>query len=225
MGSSFRLFRIFGIDVRVHFSFLFLPLFFAFLYTKDYGLGTGFRAAVLILMVFACVLAHELCHSFQARRFGIAVPEITLYPIGGIARMQRIPREPWQEFWIAIVGPFFNLGLAAFLFFPLYTWLGPENLFAPSLETWPKTFANVFWINPVLGLFNLIPAFPMDGGRLLRSALSLRMSYEKATRISVYWGRLFAILFLLLGVWQRHWMLALVAVFIYLSASDEEKTL
>jgi Zn-dependent protease len=146
-----------------------------------------------------------------------------LYPIGGVASLQGVPREPRKEFLISIVGPLFNFALAGLLFFPLYFLMGRENLFSPSLESWPRTFANIFWINPVLGIFNLLPAFPMDGGRVLRSLLTPRTGYLRATQICVYVGHLFAILFVLLGIWHRHWMLVLIGFFIYLSASNERR--
>ncbi len=222
MSASFRLCRIFGIQIKVHATFILLPLILGFIYTQNYGLAVGIRSVVLVLLVFACVLAHELSHSLRAKKYGIQTPEIMLYPIGGVANMQRIPREPMKEFSISIVGPLSNFLIALVLFLPLYFILGKENLFNPSLATWPQTIANVFWINPVLGLFNLIPAFPMDGGRMLRSLLASRMSYQKATGISVTVGHIFAILFALLGIWFKHWMLLLIAVFVFRSASNEK---
>ncbi len=191
--------------------------------SKDEGWQVGVRLFVLVLLVFMCVLGHELTHSLRARSLGIDVPCITLYAIGGIASMQRIPRDPGQEFSISIVGPAFNFLLAAVIYFPLYLVIGKENLYSPSLESWPRTFANVFWANPVLGFFNLIPAFPMDGGRILRSILARKLSYVQATRISVFLGQFFAIIFFLLGFWKRHWMLALVGIYVFFSASGEMK--
>ncbi|MBI4353471.1 MAG: site-2 protease family protein [Candidatus Omnitrophica bacterium] len=223
MAQAFRLFRIFEIDIKIHVSFFLLPLFFGFFYSAHYGWAVGLRAACLVFLVFACILAHELAHSLKAKKLGIAVPEITLYLIGGVASMQSIPREPWKEFWISVVGPLFNFVLALVLFFPLYWTIGKENLFSPGLASWPQMLANVFWINPILAVFNLIPAFPMDGGRILRSLLAVRMNYLKATQISAFLGRLFAILFLFMGIWMRHWMLILIALFIYFSASGEER--
>lgn len=219
---SFRLFRLFGIDIKVHITFLILPLFFAFMYGKDYGWETGLRAFVLILLIFLCVLGHELSHSLKAKSLGIQVPEINLYLIGGIASMQRIPREPDQEFAISVVGPLFNFALALLLYYPFVWAIGRQDLFSPSLSSWPRMLANVYWTNPVLGAFNLIPAFPMDGGRILRSFLARRMSYLKATGISVILGKIFAILFALLGLWRRHWMLVLIALFVFSSASNEK---
>ena len=221
--KAFRLFRIFGIDVKIHWTFAFLPAFTGWLYYRDFGLEVALRAVTLVSLVFLCVLAHELTHSFEARRFGIRVPQIVLYPIGGVASMQRIPRDPRQEFTIAIAGPLFNFALALVLFVPFYFLLGKEALFSPSLESWPRTFANLFWMNPVLGLFNLVRAFPMDGGRVLRSVLARRMSYVKATRISVLLGYGFAIIFALVGILYRHWMLTLIGVFIFISGSDEQR--
>ena len=223
MNRFFRLFRAFGITIRIHFSFIFLPVFLGFYYGWNYGLEIGVRAFCLVLIVFLCVIGHELSHSLRAKAYGIEVPVITLYPMGGVASMMRIPRESRQEFWIAIAGPLFNFALTILLFFPLYFMLGLENFLAPGLESWPRMLANAYWINPILGAFNLIPAFPMDGGRILRSALAARMDYLKATRISVFIGRIFAILFFLSGIYFKTWMLMLIASFVYLAASREEK--
>ena len=221
MSRSLRIARLFDIDIRIHVTFFLLPIIVGGFYFHQYGFLVGLRAFFLIPALFVCVLGHELCHSLVAKRFAVRVPEITLYFIGGVASMHRIPRQPKKEFLIAVVGPLFNFALAAAVYFPLYFWLGPENLYRPSLDSWPGTLANLFWINPLLGLFNLVPAFPMDGGRMLRSGLAFRMDYLKATRISVYLGHGFAILFLLLGLWERHWMLVFIAFFVYAGASDE----
>lgn len=213
--------KIFGIEIRVHRTFWLLPLLLSFWIARDEGAQAGVRIFVLVLLIFVCVLGHELAHSLRAKSLGINVPYITLYPMGGVASMQRIPRNPSEEFSISIVGPLFNFALAALLYFPLYFLIGKENLFSPSLESWPRTFANVFWANPTLGLFNLIPAFPMDGGRILRSILAPRLGYRRATRISVFLGVFFAILFFLLGLWKRHWVLVLVGVYVFRSALRE----
>jgi Zn-dependent protease len=223
MPPSFSLFHIAGIRIRIHPSFILLPVFFGVYYGWNYGFEIGVRAACLVLMVFSCVIGHELCHSLKARHYGIDVPVITLYPMGGVASMMRIPREPWQEFWIALVGPLFNFALMLILFFPLYGILGKEALLSPGLESWPRTIANALWINPVLGAFNLIPAFPMDGGRILRALLATRLDYLKATRISVSIGRIFAILFFLSGIYFKAWMLLLIALFVYFAGPKEER--
>ncbi len=216
--------KIFGIQIRIHNSFWLLPSLLSLWVAKDEGWEVGLRLFVLVLLVFVCVLGYELTHCLKAKSLGIKVPYITLYPMGGVASLERIPRNPSQEFSISIVGPLFNFALAAVLFFPIYYGIGKENFFSPSLESWPRILANVFWINPVLGLFNLLPAFPMDGGRILRSFLAQRISYKRATRISVFLGQIFAILFSLLGLWKRHWMLILVGIYVFFSASKELKS-
>lgn len=215
MKGSFKLFSLFGISLRIHFTFLLLPLIF--------GLYYGLRGIFLIFFVFCCVTFHELFHSLQARRFGVKVEQITLLPIGGIAGMRSIPEEPNEEFKISIVGPLFNITLALVLFLPCYFLLGPENLFHPGIETWPKTFAYAFWINPILAIFNLLPAFPMDGGRVLRSFLAKRMDYGKATRIAVGFGHTFAVLFGFVGLISNppNPILIIIAFFIFMAASSE----
>lgn len=222
MAKALRVLKIFGIRIDIHPTFFLLPLGFGLFYAKDYGWEIGLRIAVLIFLVFVCVLGHELTHSLKAMSFGIRVPVITLYPMGGVASLQRIPRDPKQEFSIAVVGPLFNFALAALLFFPFYFWMGKKDLFSPSLDTWPRTFANLFWMNPILGAFNLIPAFPMDGGRIFRSFLARWMDYAKATRISVFLGYIFAILFALLALVWKNLLLLLVAAFVLISATREK---
>jgi stage IV sporulation protein FB len=220
---SFRFLKILGIEIRIHATFLFLPLLIGGFYAMHYGWAVGARAFVLILLIFVCVLLHELSHSLVARHFGIRVPRITLYPMGGVASMQRIPRQSKQEFLISIVGPFSNFLIALLLFPILYFLIGPQSILSPSLDSWQGVLANLFWANPMLGAFNLIPAFPMDGGRILRSILASHLPYIKATQISVQVGQFFAILFALFGIWQKHWMLILIAIFVYGSASNEQK--
>ncbi len=213
MKGSFRLLTAFGIDINIHITFLVLP--FLFLY---YGL----RGLFFILFVFLCVTLHELTHSLVAKRFGISVREITLLPIGGLASMTSFPEKPSQEFLISISGPMFNILFAAILYFPLVALIGREVLFSPSLGTWPQTLAQGFWINLILAGFNLLPAFPMDGGRVLRSLLARKMDYRKATSIAVNIGHIFALLFGYFGLIYGHIILMLIAVFIYMAASAEE---
>lgn len=221
MRSSFQLCRLFGIEIRIHFAFLLVPLFFGWVYAKNDGLAAGLRAGVLVLSVFTLVVAHELSHSLAAKSYGIRTQRITLYPIGGIASMYRIPRVPWQELLVATAGPFLNFALAAIFFFPLRNGLGQDVFFSPSLDSWKSVLANLYWANLILGVFNMIPAFPMDGGRILRSALALRINYLSATQISVILGKIFAILFAISAVYFHHWMLLLIGIFVFISASNE----
>jgi Zn-dependent protease/CBS domain-containing protein len=183
----------------------------------------GVRWLFLIVAVFFFVTAHELCHSLAARHFGIMVREITLLPIGGIASMSKMPERPGQEFLISIAGPLFNIAVILVFFYPIKYLLGPGVVYhALSTDTWPLTFAYVYWINLILALFNLIPAFPMDGGRLLRALLAVRLGYQKATRVAVTFGHLFALLFAYQGIVKLNLILILIAVFIYMAASNEE---
>lgn len=216
MRGSFKLFKLFGISIDVHVTFLLLPIIF--------GLFYGLKGIVLIFLVFFCVTSHELCHSVVAKRFGIRVDSITLLPIGGLAAMRSIPEKPIQEFTIAIAGPLFNLALATALLLPAYYGLGPENLFQwpPGLESWPRVLAWAFWINPILAGFNLLPAFPMDGGRVVRAFLAKRMDYKRATEVATGLGHLFAIVFGFVGIMKGHIILIVIAIFIYIAASQEE---
>lgn len=216
MKGSLKLFDIFGISIKIHFTFLLLPLIFGHYY--------GLRGVFLITFVFFCVTFHELCHSLQAKHFGVKVSQIVLLPIGGIAAMQSIPEKPSQEFKISIAGPLSNIIFALVFFLPAYFLLGREVLFHPGIESWPKTFAYAFWINPILALFNLLPAFPMDGGRVFRSVLARKMDYLKATRIAVGFGHTFAVLFAFVGLISTppNLILIIIAFFIFVAASQEK---
>ena len=215
MKGSIRLFKIFGISINIHVTFLLLLLLF---------LSGGIKWLCLIAGVFFFVTLHELCHSLVARRFGIQVQEITLLPIGGVASMTSMPEKPIQEFLISVVGPLFNLAVVAVFYFPLKTLLGPEVLFYRPLSTatWPLTLAYLYWINLMLALFNLIPAFPMDGGRVLRALLAQKIGYQKATKIAANLGHLFALIFAYFGIVGFNIILIAIAIFIYVAASNEE---
>ena len=215
--------KIFGIAVRANASFPLLVVLVTGYYTHRYGVSVGSHVLVFLLCLFALVLAHELTHSLTAVCFGIRVPVITLTVAGGVATMDRIPREPKKEFLIAAAGPLFNFVLAGLAYFPISRTLGARALFSPDLSTWSGALVNLYWANLVLGLFNLIPAFPMDGGRILRSALSGLTGYRQATKISIFLGHFFAILFALLGLWSRHWMLTVVGVYLFRAASREKR--
>lgn len=216
MKGAIKLFEVFGISIEIHITFLLLPLIF--------GLFAGPKGVVLIIGVFVCVTLHELSHALQARRFGVKVDSVVLLPIGGVAAMKSMPEKPSQEFIIAISGPLFNFILAAILFYPAYYLLGPGIFFNPSLMTWPHTFAYLYWLNIVLGVFNLLPAFPMDGGRVLRAFLARWMDFQKATKIAVNFGHIFSLLFAFLGLTSKPinpWLI-IIAIFVYMAASQEE---
>jgi len=215
MRGSIRLFRIFGISINIHVTFLLL-LFFA--------LSVGPRWLFLIAAVFFFVTIHELCHSLTARYFGINVREITLLPIGGVASMTRMPEKPLHEFLISAAGPLFNILVIVVFFFPLKRILGEDILLhQPSTATWPLTIAYIYWINLMLAAFNLIPAFPMDGGRILRALLTRWMTYQKATRVAAATGQVFALAFAYFGITRFNIVMIAIAVFIYVAASGEER--
>ncbi len=214
MRGSIRLFRIFGISINIHVTFFLLLLIF---------LAAGLKSLVLIMGIFFIVTMHELCHALVARHFGIEAREITLLPIGGLASMAKLPEKPSHEFFISLAGPLFNLVMIALFFFPMRLLVGDESLFHSfSVASWPLTFAQIYWTNLALALFNLIPAFPMDGGRIMRALLARGMGHQKATRIAVNFGHVFAIIFGSIGIVQMNLLLIAIALFIYIAASSEE---
>jgi len=216
MKGSIKLFEVFGISVNVHITFIILPILFFTI--------AGLKGLFVVISVFVLVTMHELCHSLVAKKFGVIVKQITLLPIGGIASMGSIPDKPHEELEIAIAGPLFNILIAIVVFLPLYNVLGAKTFFLPSLETWPQAVAYLFWINLALAMFNLLPAFPMDGGRILRSFLAQRLGYLRATKIAVNFGHIFALMFGFIGLISQppHILLIIIAIFIYVAASSEE---
>lgn len=221
MRGSFRLTRIFGININIHFTFFLLLLLFFIL--------LGPRGLILILGVFFFVTVHELCHSLVALHFGIKVKKITLLPIGGVASMSEIPTKPYQELLISLAGPMSNVLVVIVFYFPLLLLLGKETLMYPFLVITGQApfagnfniLAHIYWINLILAVFNMLPAFPMDGGRVLRAILSYRMSYKAATGVAVRLGHIFALLFGYIGLVHGHIFLLIIAIFIYMAASSE----
>lgn len=185
------------------------------------GAAGATRAVLFICAVFACVLIHEIGHSLIARRFGEQAKSITLLPIGGVASLEEMPEKPSQEIAMAIVGPFINLAIAAILFILVGRWAG---IGAPNLypNTTQEFFSGLIGVNIILALFNLIPAFPMDGGRVLRGILALKMDYIRATSTAVFVGQAVAMIFIFYGIFFN-WWLALIGVFIYMGAGSEKQ--
>jgi stage IV sporulation protein FB len=181
------------------------------------GLDAAKSSIVFVLLVFACVVAHEFGHIFTARRFGIDTPEVTLLPIGGVANMERIPEAPWQELLVAVAGPMVNVVIAGLLI------LG-GGFSAADLQSFDSGKATLVqglvFINIWLVVFNLIPAFPMDGGRVLRALLAMRLGPQRATEIAAKLGQLFAFLFVAAGLFLNP-MLVPIGIFIYLTAMAE----
>jgi len=216
-GSTGAL-RLMGVPVRLHFTFVLLLIFLVV--TGLGGTQSVAGYAVYISALFASVLAHEFAHSWVAARYGLRTLEIVMYPIGGVSRMEKSPR-PWQEFWIALAGPVMNLVLAAAVLGVAW-W---RRLLFPPFDLAVPTNANllerVALANIILAAFNLIPAFPMDGGRVLRAILSRWKPENEATRISAWAGRMLAISMGLYGLLSAHHLLVFVAFFVYLGAAQE----
>jgi Zn-dependent protease/CBS domain-containing protein len=210
--------RVFGVPVRLHFTFILLLIFLVFI-----GIGdrqSGPMTAVYILALFASVLLHELGHTLVARHYGIRTTEIVMYPIGGVSRPERIPKGR-EEFWIAISGPLVNALIAAGLF----AWLATRHQFQPIELLRDPTDANlaqrIATGNFLLFAFNLLPAYPMDGGRVLRSVLMLFKPEDEATRIAASAGQALAAMLGLYGLLYSNFIVVFVAMFIYIGASQE----
>lgn len=219
-GWSVSLGRIAGTEVRVHFTFLLLILWFGLVAGMQGGAAAALDAVVFIVAVFGCVLLHEYGHVLIAKRFGIATKDITLLPIGGVASVERLPEKPGQELLVALAGPAVNGLIAAILIVLFGADIGTE-LTVASLDDLKLDFATrLALVNVMLALFNLIPAFPMDGGRVLRALLSLRLDRVQATRIAARIGHAIALGLGFLGLFGNI-ILVFIALFIFLAASQE----
>jgi stage IV sporulation protein FB len=220
MSWSFSIGHLFGSELRVHATFL---LLLAWIGTAAWVSG-GPNAAIVnvafVVALFACVVAHEFGHALMARRFGIRTPDITLLPIGGMARLERIPEEPSQEIWVAIAGPAVNVVIWAVLTVVIGA-NGSATALVELDDAGHGFFERLAAVNLFLVVFNLIPAFPMDGGRVLRAALAIRTNRVRATRIAASAGQAFAFLFGFWGLTSGNPLLLLIAVFIFLAATAE----
>lgn len=222
MSWSFSLGRLLGSELRVHVTFFLLLAWIGF---AAYGQGGWPAAAENILFVialFACVVAHEFGHALMARRYGIATPDITLLPIGGLARLERMPERPGQEILVALAGPAVNIVIFVVLALGLGAQLSGEALTRiDSAE--PGFWVRLAAVNLLLALFNLIPAFPMDGGRVLRAALSIFMDRVRATRAAAAAGQVVAVLLGFAGLTGGNPILVLIAVFVFIAANAENQ--
>ncbi len=220
MRWSARLGRFAGIDVYVHVTFFALLAYFAAVYWAETGTVAGVAAGLsLIVMLFVCVLLHEYGHALTARRYGIATRYITLLPIGGIALLEAMPREPRHEIVVALAGPAVNLVIAAATWLVLQAAGQPGSLLAADLGRF-GFLQSLLAANLALAVFNLIPAFPMDGGRVLRALLSMRMDRVRATRVAASVGQTLAVGLGLLGLWWNP-VLILIAAFVWIGAGAE----
>ncbi|PSQ76232.1 MAG: site-2 protease family protein [Bacteroidetes bacterium QH_7_62_13] len=223
MKRSLKIGAVSGIGIFLHWTFLLLVAALgAFYYVQSQSISGALAGVGLILAVFVCVVLHELGHALTARRFGVGTRSITLYPIGGLARLQRIPSEPMKEFWIAIGWPAVNLVIAIVLGIVLVALGGSFNPFALQAPG-SHPVASLMWINLALTGFNLLPAFPMDGGRVLRALLAMRQDYASATQTAANVGQAMAILFGLFGLLSFNPVLLFIALFVYVGAQQESK--
>ena len=216
--GSLGTFRLFGVPVRLHFTFILLLVFLLFI-----GVGekqSGLSTALYVLALFASVLLHELGHALVARRYGIATTEIVMFPIGGVSRPARALKAG-EELWVALAGPLVNFVIAG----ALLAWMAAQQGFVAIEQLRQPTDANlaerIALGNLLLGVFNLLPAYPMDGGRVLRSLLALRLPEADATRIAASAGQGLAILLGLAGLLWGNFILVFVALFVYLGAAQE----
>lgn len=209
-----------GIDVFVHATFLLLIGWIGYSHWLQYGtIAKVIEGILFILVLFLCVVLHEYGHALTARRYGIKTRDITLYPIGGVARLERLPDKPIEELWVALMGPAVNVVIAAILF--AYLFISQGLVPVTDLTVASGSFvARVMAVNVTLVLFNLIPAFPMDGGRVLRALLAMRMDYVRATQIAANIGQGLAFLFGLAGLFGNPFLL-FIAFFVWIGASQE----
>ena len=230
MGNAFKIGRAAGIDVKVHWTFIFLLAFAAFIGFRnaaEFGGNSAVGIVVtiaIILALFLCVVLHEFGHSLVAQRLGINVTDITLLPIGGVARLQTLPDKPIDEIKIAVAGPLVNVVLAP-LFFGLAFVFGVSTL--PSLAAAQQSLGGaLFYLgvaNLALVVFNLIPAFPLDGGRVLRGLLAIRFGPVRATDISAGIGQFLAVVLGFLGFAGGNLGLILIAIFVFFGAGGEQQ--
>lgn len=226
MKWSLKIGRYAGIDVYLHVTFL---LFLGFIGAAQTLSGAAFGAVVEAVMffvaVFGCVLLHEFGHALAARQFGIRTRDITLLPIGGVARLERMPDRPLQELWVALAGPAVNVGIATLLVIGLA--VSGTLRGGLDLDMTEGSFAvRLLTVNVVLVIFNMIPAFPMDGGRVLRALLAIRLDYAKATQIAATLGQGFALVFAFFGLigllgGGGNPLLLFIALFVWIGASQE----
>lgn len=230
MRASWKLFRVFGIEVRVHITFLLIVAYFAYLWGRVYAPGGWAGAAygaLMVILLFVLVTIHELTHSRVAQHYGVKVVGITLLPIGGMAQMEEIPREPRQELFISVAGPLSNIVIALLMFIgALFLLNGDERTLGGLSDlllqrSFKGAYVYLMLVNLTLAVFNLLPAFPLDGGRVFRALLALKLGRERATRVAVVVGQALALALGLWGLLGGGIMLLLVAVFIFFGASSE----
>ncbi len=220
MKWSWKIGRLWGIDVYMHVTFLLIIGWVAFNYWYEFHKWSAVLGGILfVLALFACVVLHEYGHALTARRFGVRTRDITLYPIGGVARLERIPEKPSEELWVALAGPAVNVVLALVL--ALYMTLAGMHFSLLNVSVTSGSFlARLLGANVLLFAFNLIPAFPMDGGRVLRALLAMTMDHLRATQIAAAVGQAIAFIFGFIGLFTDP-LLIFIALFVWIGAEQE----
>lgn len=216
LGWSLKLFRVRGIQLAVHASFFLLLAWVANEGWEENGQVGLWWSVALLLAFFTCVVLHEFGHSFTAMHFGIGVRRILLMPIGGMAEFDAIPRQPSREFLITLAGPMVNFVIAGILWGVIHTFPPEVPYYSLKGAVYQLYVANLY-----MGCFNLVPAFPMDGGRILRAALATRLSYLRATWWAATIGKVVCVLGIGYALWTQHWLLAVLAAFIFSAGQAE----
>ncbi len=219
MGWTITIGRVAGTEVKVHLTFFILVAFWAMLGYQQGGASGALFASIFLLALFGCVLLHEFGHILMAGRFGVRTPDVILLPIGGVARLERIPDEPRQELLIALAGPAVTLAIVVVLYLVLAV-SGPAPVLW-GLEPAGPFLGNLMRVNLYLLLFNLFPAFPMDGGRVLRALLASRLGLVPGTRIAARLGQASAVVAGFYGLTAGQPILLLIALFVFLGAGAE----
>jgi len=232
MKGAFQIAKFAGIPIVMHWSFILIVAYVAYIGFIE---GESFLETLFllgaVLLIFTCVVLHEYGHALTARRFNVKTIDIILTPIGGIARLEHLPEKPMEEFYVAIAGPLVNVVIIAIL--SIYFLFFPETIDFIAAVLWDKPMGDypaimyvvplLILANAVMVVFNMIPAFPMDGGRVLRSLLSLKVGRLKATQIASYLGRFLAICIFFYAIWTGRYITSLIGVFVYFTASHEYK--
>jgi Zn-dependent protease/predicted transcriptional regulator len=221
MRGSLFLGRVFGIKVLMHFTFLLLFVYIAYIgYRQHLSVNDIIFQCGLTLAVFGCVLIHEFGHALMARRLGISTKQILILPIGGVAQLEKMPENPKQELMVTFAGPAMNIVIASIIFPFVAFRFNFHQLINPNVIT-DHFFLSLMWINLMLFVFNLVPAYPMDGGRVLRALLAFRINYISSTRIAARLGQLFALGIIASGIYIEHYIWIALGLFVGIAAELE----
>ena len=221
MRWSLKVLRVAGIDVRMHFTFLLFLAWIGYAHYREGGAPAAVQGVLFISLLFGCVLLHEFGHAIAARAFGIHTPDITLLPIGGVARLERMPDKPWQELVVAAAGPAVNVVIALVLLLGLGISGSLFDLEQMLHHPQVSVAVKLASFNIVMMLFNLLPAFPMDGGRVLRALLAMVTNYVRATQVATRIGQVMALGLGAWGLFSNNPLLIFIAFFVYLGAAQE----